>query len=692
MRAFLIRAGALALVATAALGLVAADEGMWLFNNPPAKLLKERYGFEPAREWLEHLQKSSVRFSTGGSGSIVSRDGLVMTNHHVGSDVLEKLSTPEKNLLETGFYARTLEEEIPAGDLELRILWTIEDVTPRVEAAATGKPAAEANQARMKAMTELEDEAEAATGLDCEVVTLYKGGRYHLYGYKRYADVRLVMAPEGQIAFFGGDVDNFEYPRYDLDVTFFRIWEDGKPLKPEHWLSWSEAGAAEGDLVFVAGHPGSTQRLYTMAHLDFLRDVRYPHVLHFLWRREVKLKTFSERSEENERTAHGEMFGVQNSRKAYTGMQAGLLDPAIWNAKQEAESVLRAKVDALAESKAKWGDAWVDLAAAEQRAAELYVRYLALGSRGMSLGGELFGIARHLVRLAAEKEKANPERLREYRESELDSLFLELYSPAPIHEPLEIERMTSSLTFMAELLGGDDPLVVQALDGRSPADRAQLLVRGTRLGDVAERKRLAEGGRTAVEASKDPMIQLARRLDPDARTLRKSWEDSVESVENASYARIAAAKFAFEGEDVYPDATFTLRLAFGTVKGYEENGQRVEPFTRLAGLYERAEARDEKAFDLPPRWIERREALELSTPMNFVSTCDIVGGNSGSPVVDRKGEVVGLIFDGNIHSLVLSIAYTDEQARAVSVDSRAIVEALRKVYDAGALAEELTRR
>lgn len=668
----------------------APDEGMWLFSHPPREALAKRHGFDATDAWLEHLQKSAVRFNNGGSGSIVSENGLVMTNHHVARDILQKLSTAENDLLADGFLARGAADELPCPDLELDVLWTIEDVTARVEAAAEGLPAAEGEAARRKARSTIQDEARARTGLACEVVTLYQGGRYHLYGYRRYTDVRLVMAPESSAAAFGGDVDNFEYPRYCLDMTFFRIWEDGAPLKPEHHLEWSPAGSAEGDLVFVAGHPGRTQRLNTVASLEYQRDVRMPLVLNHLWRSEVKLTTFSDRSAENARIAASDLLSIQNSRKAYTGMLAGLHDPALMDAKRKAEAELRAAVAANEDMQARWGDAWDAIANAQLVAAELYPRSLAAGTTGLRTSSELYAKAVDIVRLAEELSKPSAERLPEYADSKLETLTLHLYSPAPIHEALEIEHLTNGLSLMAEMLGGDDAQVVQALAGRSPQARAVELVKGTRLADVAERRRLVEGGRDALASSTDPMIVLARTLEAYGRVLRERLENEVQGVETESYAKIAAARFAIVGESVYPDATFTLRLAFGTVKGYQENGAAVPAHTTIDGLFERRTARGAvEPFDLPEGWLAAEKELDGDTPYDFVCTTDIIGGNSGSPVVDREGRVVGLIFDGNIQSLVYNFAFTDEVARSVAVDSRGILETLRKVYGAGELVGEL---
>lgn len=681
----------LTLAALSLPGFARADEGMWLFNKPPTELLAKKYGFEPSAAWLEHLQKSCVRFSTGGSGSIVSKDGLVMTNHHVGSDLLQKLSTRDADLLASGFYAKTRDQELACDDLYLDCLWSIEDVSERVLAAgADAANAAERNSARRAQMSAIEKESTDATGLKSEVVTLYQGGRYHLYRYKTYTDVRLVMAPEKGIAFYGGDPDNFEYPRFCLDMCFFRIYEDGKPLAAEHFLRWSKTGSAENDLVFVAGHPGSTERLKTVDDMRWLRDVVNPSVLSRLWRREVQMQTFSGRGAEQARLMETDLFSVQNSRKARTGILQGLLDPALVGAKIAAEKRLRAAVEADPKLRASAGDAWDRIAASRQVARQIYPRMTAMGGTGMNMGSELFAIAKDLTRMAQESTLPDGKRLREYRDSARKTLEIGLYSPAPIDAGMEVDALCSALTRMAEVLGGEDPTVLVALSGKSPRARAEELVAGTRLFDVAERRRIAEGGAAAIEASKDPLIRMVRDLDPQARALRKRWEDEVESVERECYQRIADARFAIDGESTYPDATFTLRLSFGQVLPYPEAGAVVPAFTRVGGIFEKAAERGNlPPFELPRSWEAAKGALDASTPFNFVSTCDIIGGNSGSPVVDRKGEVVGLIFDGNIQSLVGNIAYTEAQARAVSVDCRAIQESLRKVYAAAPLADEL---
>ncbi len=689
------------LAAGALLGLTApatSDEGMWLYNDPPMKLLKEKYNFTPTKEWLEHLQKSSVRFNSGGSGSFVSADGLVMTNHHVGADTLQKMSTKERDYIKTGFHAKSREEEVKAvGDLELNVLLEITDVSAKVNAAV--KPdatPAEAQKARRAIMNTLEEEAlkdKDKTKYASEMVTLYQGGAYHLYFYRKYTDIRLVFAPEKDIAFFGGDPDNFEYPRFDLDVCFFRVYEDGKPIKPEHYLKWSEAGAKDGELTFVSGHPGRTDRLNTMAHLEFMRDKTYPLTLNVLRRREVMLGSWSGRDKENLRRCQDDLFSIQNSRKARLGGLAGLQDPKLMGAKAREQSDIVKALSVIPGEKPlrEYREAVEQVGKSIKVWSDIYDQHYTL-ERGIAFYSESFGIARTLVRLAEERGKPNPERLREYSEANMDSLKQQLFSEAPIYEDLETLKLADGLSLLVEMLGPGNELVQKVLAGKSPSQRAYDLIHQTKVRDVAFRRKLEEGGRKALDMCDDPMIQLAKLIDDPARKVRKVYEDQVQEPQRQAYAKIAQAQFvANKGKEAYPDATFTLRLAFGPVKGYIDDGKQVAPWTTIGGAYKHAEAHDHRdPFKLPESWMKRKDKLNLDTPFNFVSTADIIGGNSGSPVVNAKGEVVGLIFDGNIQSLVLDFAYSDEVARAVSVHSAGIVEAMRKVYDAGALADELT--
>jgi len=672
-----------------------ADEGMWVFNNLPLAHLKARYGFAPPAGWAEHLRSAAVRFNNGGSGSFVSADGLIMTNHHVGADTLAKLGTSDKDYYRDGFFARTQDEEARAPDLELNVLVGIEDVTEKVNHdVAPGMDDAKAGETRRKAMAVVEKDATEKNGLRNDVVTLYQGGQYHLYTYKKYTDVRLVFAPEFDIAFFGGDPDNFEYPRYDLDICFFRAYEDGKPAKIEHYLKWSASGSKEGDLIFVAGHPGRTDRLNTVASLEYVRDLEFPVRLDFLQDTEAFLLEYGRRSPEAFRQSKEDLFTIQNSRKARLGGLDGLRDPSLMRRKAQEEADLRSRRQA---STAKSGDGgadpWDKVAQAQKVAGRIVKPYF-YHERAYAFDSHLFAIARDLVRLADEKTKPNSDRLKEYRESALKSLELKLFSAAPIYPEFEDAKLAHSLAHWKKTMP-DDPLVERVLQGRSPAVAARQIVEGSKLADVRVRRNLAAGGKAAIEASDDPMIKLALGVDADARAVRKTREDEVEGVEAASYAKIARALFDEKGDAVYPDATFTLRLAFGVVKGYQIPPRSIPAYTTIGGAFAHAKSHgDQPPYELPKSWFLARDSgkLNLGTPLNFVSTADIIGGNSGSPVVNRDNEIVGLIFDGNIQSLVLDFGYDDRIARAVSVDSRAIIEALRSIYHADRVVEELTGR
>jgi hypothetical protein len=679
----------LALVAALPLlaALACADEGMWLYSSPPREAIKAKYGFEVTDPWLEHLMKSSVRFNSGGSGSFVSADGLVITNHHVGADDLQKLSDEKNNYLRDGFYARTPADEKKCVDLELNVLESIEDVTGRVNSAvaagATGEAAA---TARRNVMAEIEKESLDRTGLRSDVVTLYQGGAYHLYRYKKYTDIRLVFAPEQQVAFFGGDPDNFEFPRYDLDVCLFRVYENGQPAKLQHYLTWSQAGTREGELTFVSGHPGSTNRQYTMAELEALRDTQYPYVIPRIKRIEVALKNWSDRSEENARRARDDLFGFQNSRKVYDGRQNGLYSQGIMGPKQAQEKSFLTQIGDRADGAAVKA-AYQSIAEAVRGQTQIYRNYRLLEG-GHAFMSDSYYLARSLLRAAEERPKPNGERLKEFGDARRASFEVDLFSEKPIYPDLEIVKLADALTLLAET-GPADPLVRKVLAGKSPRERAAELINGTHVRDVSFRRKLYDGGAAAVSAAHDPMIELARLVDGPARSLRKQWE-AFEETKQQAHSIIEKARFALEGPNRAPDATFTLRLSYGPVKGYEEAGKAVPAYTDFAGLYARnAEHQNKEPFDLPPRWLEKKSALDLATPFNFVSTEDIIGGNSGSPVVNRAGEFVGIIFDGNLPSLVLDFAYEDLQARALSVDCRAIIEAMKKVYGVDALVAEL---
>jgi hypothetical protein len=651
------------------------DEGMWLFNALPKDKLQKQHGFTVTDDWAEHVRLSSVRFNSGGSASFISSNGLVLTNHHVASETLYKLSTAERNIASDGYYAASMEDELKAPDLELNQLVSIEDVTAKVNAAV--KPnmaAADASKARQAAMAGIEQASKEATGLRSDVVTLYGGGRYHLYCYKQYTDVRLVWAPEAKTAFFGGDADNFEYPRYCLDVTIFRVYENNAPAKVEHFLKVNPDGAKSGDLVFVSGNPGRTQRILTADALEYQRDHRMPRMLDLLRRKEILLQQYGLGGPEQARRGQDDLFGIQNSRKAYTGMLAGLQNPGFIGEKRSGQSTLQ--------QAAGGEEAWKTIAEVQQARINLQ-------NRTGSLRSGIYGIAEDLVLMAAEDEKPSAERLREFRDSNRDSLNQALFSPAPMYDDLERVQLADELARFSETRGGSDPLVQKVFDGKGPRERAAELISSTTLFDVAARKKLAEGGLAAIEASKDPLIQLAWTLDEEYRVLR-GLNEELDEKERQAYAKITEAKFKAEGESVYPDATFTLRLAFGVVKGYEEDGISIPSNTTMSGAFDH-EASHGKESDwvLPESWNATKDKITSSTPFNFVCTADIIGGNSGSPVVDREGQMVGIIFDGNIQSLTADFYHSEQQGRAVSVHIAAVLEALEKIYGAKALKEQI---
>jgi len=668
-----------------------ADEGMWPFNNVPRAEIKKKYGFDITDEWLKKVQLASVRFNNGGSGSFVSPNGLVLTNYHIVEDIVGEVSTPEKDYAKEGFVAKTRADEIKAPSLELNQLISIEDVTARVnEAVKANATDAEAYAARRAEVAAIEAESLKATGLRSDVVTLFQGGQYNLYRYKKYTDIRLVFVPEFQAAFFGGDPDNFNFPRFNIDMALVRVYENDQPVHPDNYFKWSTAGAKEGSLVFVTGHPGSTSRLDTVAHLEELRDTSIPIILRLLERREELLKKYMAMGEEQTRQSQNELNSVQNALKVYRGQLKGLKDPALMARKSKEEQELRKSIAANPERQKLYGDAW-DAIANAHKTYPAYIRERRIFEQGGGFNTVLFSYARTLVRMAAESQKPNAERLPEYTDARRASLELALFSTAPIHEDFEKLKLADSLGFMVELLGADNPLVKGVLAGKTPEARADELISGTKLKDPQFRKELAKGGMEAIEASNDPMILVAREIDAKAREVRKRYDTEVAAVERANYAKIARALFETEGNKIYPDATFTLRLSYGAVEGYTENGKKVQPFTTLGGLYARSDSfKREFPYNLPPRWLQKKTALNLNTPFNFVSTNDIIGGNSGSPTINQNGELVGLIFDGNIQSLVGDFMYDSSVNRAISVDSRGMLEVLRKVFDANEIAAELT--
>ncbi len=680
----------LALAAVTALAATArADEGMWPFNMVPKAQIQKDHGVALTDAWLDHLRLSTVRISSGGTGSFVSRGGLLLTNHHVASECIANLASATHNYMDEGFLAGRDGPEARCPNIAADVLETMEDVTDKVTAARKPQMSdADANTAMKAAMSELEksctEKNKAALGdARCEVVTLYAGAKYQLYTYKRYTDLRLVFAPEAKIAFFGGDPDNFTYPRFDLDMALFRAYEGGKPVALKDWLTWNPAGAKDGETVFVSGNPGRTGRLSTVAQLEQLRDTVYPYVIDALKRERDLLQKLGAQGPEYEREAREELFGVQNAIKALDGYERGLRDPALMKKKRDDEAALVKAIKADPKLKAEYGTTFSDVARVEAKVRTLYRPYFALERTG---GSELLGFARTLVRWADERSLSSDKRLREYGDANMDQVKQQLFSAAPVYGAVEVVLVRAWMERAQRTLAGK-PILARILHGETPARAAQELVARSKLFDVYARKRLFAGGKAAIAASHDPAIELMRAIDPDARAIRKQYEDDVEAPMRQLGKKVAQATFAVRGQSMMPDATFTLRLSVGVVKGYTEHGKAIPFATDFTGMYAHATGKD--PYALPPRWLQKKGALKLGTKLDFVSTDDIIGGNSGSPVVDAKGQLVGLIFDGNISSLPNNFIYREVTERAVSVDSSGMLEALRDVYGAGALADEI---
>ncbi len=672
------------------LAVLRADEGMWTFDNPPRQQWRERYQFEPSDAWLDHLRLSSIRLidgSSGGSASFVSPDGLILTNQHVAAGQLQKLSTATRDLVRDGYYAATRDAELKLPDLEANVLVSYEDVTGRVQGAVRpGASDAEAAAARRATIATIEKDSLDRTGLRSDVVTLYAGGEYWLYRYKKYTDLRLVFAPEEQIAYFGGDYDNFTFPRHDLDITFLRAYDNGQPVKTAHHLRWSPTGAVDGEFIVLSGLPGSTDRLLTMTQIAYQRDVGNPLQKRVWEARRNTLLAYGRNSPEAARRAASTVRSLENSLKRLVGQQQGLANPRIISRKADDEASLRRAVAANPAWQSAYGGAWTRLDTLYRDVPALAPR-LAFSTLAPS---RLGGYATTLVRYEREAQKPSDERLDEFRDSRLEALRFSLLSTAPVYPDMEEAVLTGWLAEARAVLGPDDPFVRAALQGREPPLVAREVVAGTTLADVAARRRLLDEG---VSTSADPLIELARRIDPIGRELRE-WQDStLRSVEASAGQQIAGARFAVLGKSVYPDATFTLRLGYGRVLGYEEDTTLVPWKTTFYGLYDRAEGFAEKPpFTLPARWKARRDRLALGTPLNFVYTADTIGGNSGSPIVNRAGDLVGLNFDSNQQKLANRYLYIDEAegSRAIAIHSAAVLEALAKVYDAAPLVRELT--
>jgi hypothetical protein len=647
---------------------------MWTFDFPPLDYLQRTYGFRPTQQWLDNVRLSTVRFATWCSASFVSPDGLLLTNHHCAVPTLDPVQRDGENLLTNGFISQTRGEErrvMMAEDQPLFVeqLVSIEDVTERMNTPLAGEGTLQERQTRQAAVrTELE-RPDSASRMRYQVVEFYNGGRYSRYGYKRYDDVRLVFAPEQQIAFFGGDPDNFNYPRYNLDFSLFRVYDqNGQPMRPANYLRWSATGAREGDAVFVVGNPGSTQRQFTNAQLEYLRDVQQAAQLSVLGAQRSALLRLRQADSVRFLALRDNFFSLENSIKAITGRREGALDPALFARKADFERSFRARVNASETLRARYGAAWDSIAGlqAEKRVLApglLYNAYLGSGPLGQAVALARAANGEGNFRNAA---TGTDTRSKQEQVIELTELLRVAHANVPQDSALQI-----------------------VLNGRTPEQAAEQIVNGWTLADAAARRGLLEGGAAAVMASTDPVLSAARLVAPIV-TGRSRAMAGITARETAQRSLLGRAFYEVYGTEVPPDATFTLRLADGVVKGYQANGMTHPWHTTFYGLYNRALGFGATGdFDLPPRWERPAPGLDLATPFNFISTNDIIGGNSGSPMINRNSEVVGLIFDGNLQSLPGSFIFDETQNRTISVHSAAILESLRDVYRVQRLVDEL---
>ncbi len=663
-----------------------ADEGMWTFDNFPSAKVKGAYGVTVDQAWLDHVRGAAVRLSSGCSASVVTAAGLVLTNNHCVADCAQSLSAQGRDYFKDGYQAAARTDEKTCSGMQAEILAQITDVTDRVQAAGRGGGGEALVRARNAVSSTIEKEA-CGDGAQfrCEVVDLYHGGQYRLYKYRKYSDVRLVFSPGVPAAFFGGDPDNFNFPRYDLDSAFVRLYENGQPVSTPDHLKWNAAAPKAGDPVFVAGNPGGTDRQLTASQLDFQRTLALPVVVSQYSELRGRLIRFGEENAEHKRIAGDVLFGLENSYKVYWGRLQALDDAPFMAKARQQDADLKAKARAVAGKLGPdFGDPWAVIDKAQAAAQDLYIPNRMI-ERGPS-GSDLFSFARDLVRAAQERAKPSAERLPGYTDSKLPLLEKEVLDPRPIYRDLEQLTLEFWLSKAREYMTADAP-GTKLLLGKDSPEQLSARLASSKLGDPALRKALWDGGLKAVQASDDPMIQFVLKIDPEARRLRTAYDEQVTGPTTAAAEKIAKARFAIYGTSIYPDATFTLRLSYGKIDGWTYRGVTVPPFTYVSGLYERATGQD--PFELDPRWVAAKGKLNPSTVFDIATTNDIIGGNSGSPLINAKGEVIGAVFDGNIHSLGGDYGYDPVLNRAVAVSTASISEALRHVYGADALAQEL---
>ncbi len=664
--------------------LLLAEEGMWTFNHFPSQTVASRYSFAPTQQWLDHVRLSSLRVAEGCSASFISPHGLVMTNHHCVLECVQQLSTAGQNFVQDGFIAQTPAEERKCPVFELDQLIKISDVTAEVQGAIAGKTGAPAVAALHAKEAELEKSCGSDPATLCQVVSLYEGGIYDLYRYRKYTDVRLVFAPEMSVAQFGGDPDNFNFPRFDFDIGLVRVYEDGHPISSPDYLKWSANGSQSGELVFVSGNPGGTSRQLTTAQLGFERDTALPSLIPAISERRGLLERFITENPDRAREGDEALFFDENTYKVLFGREQALLDPDFFNTKIQEEQHLRSAVDAdpkLADDRS----AWNEIAQIQKTRAKDFDETFATG---MFRYSDLLGVAVTLVRSADQRILPNDQRLPAYTDQALAAIQRDLAAPVPVFKDLETMQLRWILSEARRQLGVEDPLVVKMLGKESPEQLADRLVSGTHLDEAGVREQLYNGGESAIQASTDPLIVFARGIEPELLGFVKQSEAQIDAPTRAAAQRIANARFAIYGTSVYPDATFTLRLSYGSVKGFSDaRGQLVSPYTTIAGLFQRATGAP--PFKLPASWIGAKDSLNLSTPMNLCTTNDIIGGNSGSPLINKNGDIVGLIFDGNIYSIGGDYGYDAVKNRAVAVDSRALLEGLSKVYHLTRIVDEI---